>query len=47
MYEKLKEEKVILDITNLVENYNNFREDLIDGYCDFMKEVMLSTSGIN
>ena len=46
MYEKLKDEKLIVDITNLVYKVEKFEED-IDSYCEFMKGVILNTSGIN
>lgn len=46
MYEKLKDEKIIVDITNLVQKVEKFEED-IDSYCKFMKGVILNTSGIN
>lgn len=49
MYEKLKDEKLIVDITNLVDKVDKvekFEED-IDAYCEFMKGVILNTSGIN
>lgn len=46
MYEKLKDEKIIVHITNLVQKVEKFEED-IDSYCEFMKGVILNTSGIN
>ncbi len=46
MYEKLKDEKLIVEITNLVDKVEKFEED-IDSYCEFMKGVILNTSGIN
>ena len=46
MYEKLKDEKIIVDITNLVQKVEKFEED-IDSYCEFMKGLILNTSGIN
>ena len=46
MYEKLKDENIIVDITNLVQKVEKFEED-IDSYCEFMKGVILNTSGIN
>lgn len=46
MYEKLKDEKIIVDITNLVQKVEKFEED-IDSYCELMKGVILNTSGIN
>ncbi len=46
MYEKLKDEKLIVEISNLVENVENIEAD-IDAYCEFMKGVILNTSGLN
>lgn len=46
MYEDLKNEKIIIEITNLVENTEKIQED-IDAYCQFMKSVILNTSGLN
>lgn len=46
MYEKLKDEKLIVEITNLVDKVEKFEED-IDSYCEFMKGVILNTSGVN
>ncbi len=46
MYEKLKDEKIIVDITNLVQKVEKFEEE-IDSYCEFMKGVILNTSGVN
>ncbi len=46
MYEDLKNEKIIVEITNLVEKVEQFQED-IDSYCEFMKGVILNTSGLN
>ena len=46
MYEKLKSDNVIVEITNLVSNIENIQED-IDAYCEFMKGVILNTSGLN
>ena len=46
MYEKLKNDNVIVEITNLIGNIENIQED-IDSYCEFMKGVILNTSGLN
>ena len=46
MFEDLKNEKIIVEITNLVEQAENFEND-VDAYCDFMKGVILNTSGLN
>lgn len=46
MYEDLKNEKIIVEIVNLVENIESIKDD-IDSYCEFMKGVILNTSGKN
>ncbi len=46
MYDDLRNEKIIIEIVNLVNDIEEFEED-IDAYCAFMKEVILNTSGIN
>ena len=46
MYDDLRNEKIIIEIVNLVNDIEEFEED-IDAYCTFMKEVILNTSGIN
>lgn len=46
MYDDLKKEEIIVEIVNLVENIEAYKED-IDAYCEFMKGVILSTSGLN
>lgn len=46
MYEKLKDEKIIIEITGLIGKVENIQED-IDSYCEFMKGVILNTSGLN
>lgn len=43
MFNDLVKENIIIDITNLV---NNLNEDT-DTYCEFMKGVILNTSGLN
>ena len=43
MFEDLKKENIIIDITNLVGNL----EADADAYCEFMKGVILKTSGLN
>lgn len=43
MFEDLKNEKIIVDITNLVSNLDSET----DAYCEFMKDVILNTSGLN
>lgn len=46
MFEDLKNVKLLLEITNLVDKVEEFQED-IDSYCEFMKGVILNTSGLN
>ena len=46
MFEDLKNEKIVVEITNLVDNVEKTQED-IDAYCEFMKGVILNTSGLN
>lgn len=46
MFEDLKNDKIIVEITNLVDTVEEFQED-IDSYCEFMKGVILNTSGLN
>lgn len=43
MFEDLKKENIIIDITNLI---GNLDADT-DAYCEFMREVILNTSGVN
>lgn len=43
MFQKLLDEQIVLEITNLV---NNTDKDT-DEYLEFMKGVILNTSGIN
>ena len=42
----LKNEKIVVEITNLVDKVEKTQED-IDAYCEFMKGVILNTSGLN
>lgn len=46
MFNKLKNEKVIIDLEILVKNTENLDED-INSYAEFMKERILSVSGVN
>ncbi len=46
MYEDLKNEKIVVELINLVESVENMQKD-IDAYCEFMKGVILNTSGKN
>jgi len=46
MYKNLKDEKLIVEITSLI----NIAEKIdkgFDSYCQFMKEMFLKTSGHN
>lgn len=43
MFEDLKKENIIIDITNLVSSLDGDT----DAYCEFMKGVILNTSGLN
>ena len=46
MYDDLKNENIIIEISNLVNNIEKVQED-IDAYYEFMKGVILNTSGLN
>ncbi len=46
MFEDLKKEGIIVDLQNLVDKAEEFKSDL-DSYCEFMRECILGTSGIN
>ncbi len=46
MYDQLKKEEIIVEIVNLVDKVEDYKED-VDAYCSFMKGVILSTSGLN
>ena len=46
MFEDLKKEKIVVEITNLVEKAEKTQAD-IDAYCEFMKGVILNTSVLN
>ncbi len=43
MFNDLKKENIIIDITNLTDNLEADK----DAYCEFMKGVILNTSGLN
>ncbi len=43
MFEKLLDDKIVVEITNLVQN----TDKETDEYLEFMKGVILNTSGIN
>ncbi|MDR1168380.1 MAG: hypothetical protein LBK53_05780 [Heliobacteriaceae bacterium] len=44
--ESLKDEKLVAEITNLVNTCEKF-ESTLDDYCKFMKDMFLSNSGNN
>ena len=46
MYEDFENDKIIIEITNLVDKAEEFKDD-IDAYCEFMKGVILNTCGLN
>lgn len=46
MFEDLKKEGIIVELTTLVNEAEEFNSDL-DWYCKFMLESFLETSGIN
>lgn len=43
MYQKLLDEKIVIEITNLVNSLDNETDE----YLEFMKGIILNTSGIN
>ena len=43
MYQKLLDEKLVIEITNLIKNV----DDETSAYLEFMKGVILNTSGLN
>ncbi len=46
MYTELKNEKIIVEISNLLENFERAFDEM-DLYCEFMKETFLAGSGKN
>ena len=46
MFDDLKNEKIVVEITNLVDKVEKTQEE-IGSYCEFMKGVILNTSGLN
>ncbi len=47
-FEDLENKKIIIEIRALLdESEENDDLDDIDGYCKFMREVILNTSGLN
>lgn len=50
MFEDLKNEKIIVELKILLDKSEKFDEETdedMDAYCTFMKEVIMSTSGLN
>lgn len=45
-YNDLKNENIIVELKTLIENADSVKDEL-DSYCEFMKGVILNTSGIN
>ena len=43
--ENLENEKIIIEIRALIDESDDL--DDIDGYCQFMREMILNTSGLN
>lgn len=46
MYNKLKDENVIIELETLIKDYET-EDDLTTSYAIFMKERMLAVSGLN
>lgn len=46
MYNKLRDENVIIELETLVKNIND-EEDIATSYAIFMKERILAVSGLN
>ncbi len=44
-FENLKNENIIIEIRALIDESDDL--DDIDGYCQFMREMILNTSGLN
>lgn len=44
-FDDLENEKIIIEIRALIDASDDL--DDIDGYCKFMREVILNTSGLN
>ena len=51
MYEDLKNDKIIVELRLLIESAEHddeiYYDEHLDGYCAFMKDVIMSTSGLN
>ncbi len=46
MYEELKKKKIIVELRDLINKADEFKDD-VDCYCEFMRETFLATSGLN
>ncbi len=46
MYEDLKKNDIIVELKTLIDKAEEVQSD-VDAYCKFMKQVMLSVSGLN
>lgn len=46
MYEDLVKQKIIIELKKLVQSADNF-DDELDSYSDFMRQVILNTTGLN
>lgn len=45
-FENLKNENIIIEIKTLIDQSVDDLDD-IDSYCEFMREMILNTSGLN
>ena len=45
-FENLKNENIIIEIRSLIDQSVDDLDD-IDSYCEFMREMILNTSGLN
>lgn len=46
MLDNLKNEEIVVEVKNLIENINNFKDEA-NIYCDLMKQMFLSASNCN
>mgnify|MGYP001514219712 CR=1 FL=1 len=46
MYEELKKEKIIVELRDLINKADEFKDD-VDCYCEFMRETFLALSLIH
>jgi len=47
MFEDLNKKKIIIEIAELVNEEEDFDEEDMDEYCQFMKQMFLKTSSLN